>query len=394
MLGDHALLSCSGSERWIHCPPSVRLSQAFPDEETKYAAEGTLAHTLGELKTLKKLGRISAVEFETRVHEVRSNELYTGREMERITDDYRDYILEAFAVAKSLDPKAAIYIEVTLDLDHIVPEGFGRGDICIVAKDYLHFIDLKYGKGVLVEAKENPQQMLYACGALRKFFTKTGDTVKVRLTIYQPRIKNIDTWDTDSKYLMSWAHDVAAPAALLAFDGAGEFKAGEHCHFCPANKNCRKHYEYVTEIAKHQFAPPETISLTEVAEILMRAKQLKSWLDAVSDWAIAGALKGELKIPGMKLVRGTARRNYVKGDGLERTLIDDLMFDESEVIDRSVIGITELSNLVGPKNMVLLEKFIVKPQGAPTLVPLSDKRPPIGSAEEAKDVFANIEIKG
>ena len=52
----HALLGASSAERWLMCPPSARLGEQFPDTASEYAAAGTLAHAIAELKARKYFG--------------------------------------------------------------------------------------------------------------------------------------------------------------------------------------------------------------------------------------------------------------------------------------------------------------------------------------------------
>ena len=155
----HAVLSASSSHRWLNCNPSARLEQEFEDWETEAAAEGTAAHALAEHKLRKALKMRSS----------RPQSQFDSDEMEEHTDSYVEFVLEQLERAKQYCTDPMILIEQKLDFSCYVPDGFGTGDCLIVADKTLHIIDFKYGLGVLVDAYENPQMMLYALGALRIF---------------------------------------------------------------------------------------------------------------------------------------------------------------------------------------------------------------------------------
>jgi hypothetical protein len=142
----HALLSASSAHRWLSAPPLPRLEQYFPHTTSNAAAEGTAAHALGEYKIHRLLG--------DRFKRPTSD--YQSDEMESLTDDYASYVMEQYQEAKQYAKDATISVEQKLDFSKYVPEGFGTGDCVIVSDHLLHIIDFKYGKGVQVEAQEQP----------------------------------------------------------------------------------------------------------------------------------------------------------------------------------------------------------------------------------------------
>ena len=151
-------------------------------------------------------------------------------------------------------------IEQRLDFSEYVPHGFGTGDCVIVADENLTVIDYKHGLGVLVEAENNPQMMCYALGALN-LFDALYDINTISMTIFQPRRENISTYTITKEELMQWAENVLKPAAELAINGKGEFKAGSHCQFCKVKATCRKRAEYNLQLAQYDFAMPNMIFL-------------------------------------------------------------------------------------------------------------------------------------
>lgn len=223
----HAVLSASSSHRWLHCNPSARLELEFEDRETEAAAEGTAAHALAEHKLRKAL----------KMRSTRPVSKYDSDEMEMYTDSYLEFVLEAIEEARQDCPDPKVLIEQRLDFSCYVPDGFGTGDCLIVADKLLHIIDLKYGQGVLVNAEENPQTMLYALGALR-IFDCLYDIETVSMTIYQPRRENVSTWVISVAELRDWAEKTLKPKAELAFKGEGEYCPGSWCQFCKAAVKC------------------------------------------------------------------------------------------------------------------------------------------------------------
>mgnify|MGYP003587214610 FL=1 len=216
----HALLSASSSHRWLNCNPSARLELEFADSESEAASEGTAAHALCEHKLRKTL----------KMRSKKPVSRFDCDEMDACTDGYVEFVMEAIEEAKRDCGDPLVLIEQKLDFSCYVPDGFGTGDCLIVADKRLHVIDFKYGQGVLVDAVENPQMMLYALGALR-LFDSLYDIETVSMTIYQPRRENVSTWTIPVSDLRERAENTLVPRAALACKGEGEYKAGEHCQF-------------------------------------------------------------------------------------------------------------------------------------------------------------------
>lgn len=361
MPDQHAVLSASSSNRWLHCPPSARLEAAIPDEPSPYAEEGTRAHAVAE-KRLK--------------HYLDTGELYKRRlkdvdeEMWEATGRYVDTCIEKINAARKASPDAKVGVEVRLDYSAWAPGGFGTGDCVIVSDDSIEVIDLKYGKGVPVSAVDNSQMRLYALGALDKY-AMLYDFDKVRMTIVQPRIDNVSTDECTPIDLAKWGIEVKRIAAI-ADRGEGPLKAGTWCRFCRARHTCRKLSEYELEGVKADFAASELTS-AEIADIVARAKDIKRWLDDIEAYALDHALKGE-EFPGMKLVSGRSTRHITNEKSAAAALQVAGYTDVWK--PRQLLTITALEKLVGKKKLTdILGPLIEKPQGKPTLVPESDKRP-------------------
>ena len=365
----HAYLSASASHRWLACPPSAKLCAGINDSSSPYAQQGTDAPALCEYKVEKLLGRDP--------NDPTENLSYFDTEMADCTDEYASYVMEQVNGAKQHCPDPMILIEEKLDFSKWVPEGFGTGDCVIVADDVLHIIDFKYGLGVLVDATENPQMMCYALGALDTF-DGIYDIQTIRLTIFQPRRDNISTYEISKTDLMKWAEEVLKPTAELAYNGEGEFNAGDHCQFCKAKATCRKRAEHNLELAQYDFDMPPKLDDAEIAAILPRIDDLVAWAGDIKEYALQQALSGT-EYPGFKVVEGKSNRKFTDENAVA-AVVTEAGFDPYE---KKLLGITAMTSLLGKKKFnELLTGFITKPQGKPALVPEPDKRPAMNTAKD------------
>lgn len=374
----HAILSASGASRWMACTPSARLEQQFENKTSEYAAEGTLAHELGELKLKKVLEGLSSRSFNSKLKKIQENKLYTA-DMPDYVDVYVDTCLERYSEARAKTPDALFKIEQRIDFSEWVPEGFGTGDFVIIADGTMEVCDLKYGKGVPVSADNNKQMMLYALGAISEFGF-LYDIEKVRMTIIQPRLDNISTFEVTVEDLLKWAEEFVKPKAELAIKGEGEFFAGDHCRFCRAKAVCRARADKNLELAKYDFQEPPTMDNNDIAYVLSKVDELVSWASDVKGYALESALKGE-EFDGFKIVEGRSNRKWSSEEDVAKTLIAE-GFQESMIYTRKLDGISKIEAAIGKKEVKrLLSGYIIKPVGKPTLVPITDKREPYNPAK-------------
>lgn len=382
----HALLSASGSDRWLHCPPSAKLEAKVPDQGSVFAAEGTLAHSLGELALRKALGDIADRDYITALKGITGHELYSAEMPEHI-NRYTDYVLETLTEAKDRDPGAVIFLEQRLDFSHWVPGGFGTGDVIILADGTMEVIDLKYGKGVAVEAEDNSQMKLYGLGALDQFgFIYTVD--KVRMTIHQPRLDAVSSWEISAAELLKWADEELAPKAKLAWAGKGEPAAGDWCRFCKVKARCRARAEAMQAVAgAFGLKAPNLLSVEDIAAILLQADEIQAWAKDVQDFALEQARDHGIRFAGWKLVEGRSNRKYADEPAVEAKLLAE-GYPETDIHQEpKLLGITAMEKLLGkPRFESLLNDLVVKPAGQPALVPESDKRPEHNSAASDFDI--------
>jgi len=388
MPGQHAILSPSGASRWLACTPSARLEAALPDKAGQAAAEGTLAHALGEALIRIKTGIDSKVVHNKTLKRIKSDALYDNSMLD-YCEDYSSYVIETFNAAKVRTKDAVIMVETKLDLTKYVPEGFGTGDVIIVADHIMDFIDLKYGKGVQVSAVDNKQLMLYALGAL-EMFDYLYDIHTIRMHIYQPRMDNISVYEMHVAELMLWGQRELKPKAKLAFAGEGEFCVGKHCQFCRARPSCKAHADEQLKVLQYDFRAPTFLEDAEVADIISRAPDLLSWLTEIKDYALDQAVNHNKKWPGYKLVEGRSNRKYSDEETVATKLIMAGIEEEKIYEPKKLLGITAMEKSITKKVFAEeLEGLILKPDGKPTLVPADDKRPELNSAEKVTQDFDN-----
>lgn len=358
----HALLSASSSHRWLNCPPSARLCENYDDKGSDFAAEGTDAHALCEYKLKKALGIPD--------ENPTDNLSWYSAEMEDCANGYAAFVTELVEDAKKSCPDPVVLIEQRLDYSKYVAEGFGTSDCVIIADGTLHIVDYKHGRGVLVEAEDNPQMKLYAIGAL-ELFDCIYDISTVSVTIYQPRRSNVSTFTVPKEELYNWADNVLIPIAELAFEGGGEYRCGEWCQFCKAKADCRKRAEANMELAKYEFRQPPLLTDEEVEDILGKLDGLTSWANDIRDYALRAAISGK-KWTGFKLVEGRSNRRYTDENAVIAA-VQNAGFDPYE---HKLLGVTAMTSLLGRKQFnEILGGYVTKPQGKPTLAPESDKRP-------------------
>lgn len=372
-MAQHALLSASSAARWLNCPRSVRLTENIKEDGTSvYAAEGTLAHAVAEnaLRWYKDHGSLKGWRIPRKLKD--SDLFYDGMKDDVLP--YVDYVIETF---ESRGEASALDIESRLDFSEYVPDGFGTGDAVIVDDGTLEIVDLKFGKGVPVDADNNPQIMLYGLGALLAY-DYIYSIAKVRMTIVQPRLDHITTFEMAATDLLDWAEHTVKPIAHLAYDGKGEQRAGDWCRWCKIKATCRTRAQTLMAITDKR--NQEELSDEEISEILSARDAIKRWLTDIED-TVMDRLTAGGKLGGWKLVEGRSNRKINDPEKLAGCLLE---YYPAELIykPQELKTLTDLEKLVGKKRFAdEFGDFVYKPEGKPTLVPESDKRPALGSPE-------------
>lgn len=390
----HALLSASSSKQWLHCPPSVRLQEGFPNESSVYAAEGTFAHEVCEYKVRRYLHE--------RVKRPQSEEFYT-EEIDQITDVYAEFVITVIEQMRCNGCEPLVMVEERVDYSHVAPSGFGTADILIVGKGLLHVVDFKTGQGVFVDCDYNSQMMLYALGGLAAY-GYIYDIETVRMTIVQPRLDNISTFECNRKELKAWGESIK-PTAKLAYEGKGEQNPGDWCRFCRTKPVCRACADEALALCREEFlvldagafteeaeesdmtAPynadtgtavfkqPGLIPIAELAEILPTLNRISSWIESVFAFVSAEAINHGVPIPGYKVVEGRSKRIFTDTKTVVATAVQN---GYTDLYKRQLITLTEFEKMMGKKRFAeLLGGYVAKTPGKLALVPESDPRPPV-----------------
>jgi antitoxin component of MazEF toxin-antitoxin module len=373
-MGAHALLSPSAAHRWLNCTAAPRLEAGVEDRGSSFAEEGTLAHAYCARKLKQYLGQDTTAE-DAEIAEL--NDKYHTGEMDEYTDTYVAIVLEKLNEARQMVSDAQLLVEVRLDFGKHIPDAFGTSDAVIIADGVMEVIDFKYGKGVRVDADNNPQMMIYALGAY-ELMSFEYDIRTVRMTIVQPRLDNLSEFEMGVDDLMVWTDTILKPRAEEAYSGKGHQMPGEWCRFCKVKSQCRALAENCVKAVN---SDPSLLTRQEIEQhILPLLPTVKSWLSGMEEYTLEQALAG-VKYEGYKLVEGRSVRRISDPKAVMETLQGE-GYDEADYLKPTELRtITDLEKLVGKKKFTALcGDSIVKPQGKPTLVPESDKRPPYNAA--------------
>ena len=417
----HALLSASSSKQWLHCPPSVRLQEGFPNESSVYAEEGTFCHSVCEYKVRKYL--------KERVKRPQSEEFYT-EEIDQITDVYYEFVVGVIEEMKRNGCEPLVLVEERVDYSHIAPSGFGTADMLIVGRDMdgkgvLHIVDFKAGAGIYVEVDHNSQLSLYALGGLHAYgYIYPIETI--RMSIVQPRLDNVNTFECSREELEAWGESIK-PIAKMAFEGKGEQNPGEWCRFCRAKPVCKACAKETLSLCREEFldldagalsedpraspdelsdleAPyqadtttpvfkqPGLIPMTELAGILPTLNRISSWIEAVFAYVTSEAVNHAVPVPGYKVVEGRSKRVFTDTKAVVDTAVAN---GYTDLYKQQLITLTEFEKMMGKKRFnELLGEYVAKPPGKLALVPESDPRPPVDLNNAPDQEFAVLTDSG
>lgn len=375
----HAKLSASSSHRWALCPGSVKAEEGIPDRPSEAADEGTAAHELAWLV----LTRGGACHDWIGKPLIESNTYTVDQEMADYVQQYVDYV-------KSHSGRHEY--EQQVDFSDWVPGGFGTADALVLDGNTLRVIDLKYGKGVQVDAFENTQGILYALGAMSDYECIADEIEKVVICIVQPRKDSISEWEIDRAELMKWGEWLSERANEVLSGSPRRVPGDKQCKFCKAMPTCPAlmnlaHKVIATDFDNMDAADnPDTLSDERLAEALSAKKLVLSWFDAVEQHVFEKLERGEA-FPGFKLVEGRSLRQWIDEAVAEQALVELLGDDAYE---RKLLSVAKAEKALGKKRSGDIADLVTKPMGKPVVVPESDKRPAIGASA---DDFENCKNK-
>jgi len=373
----HAKLSASGSARWLSCTGSVKAENAVTlAERSNPAAEyGTCAHELADI-ILSTGDNI---------------ENYLGEKLQDapnvpVDDEMIEHVQNYVEFVQSFGGDQ--FYEVRLDYSHLVPEGFGTSDAIAIVDNVLHVIDLKMGKGVIVDAENNSQGMLYALGAVEEY-GYLYDFNKVVIHIYQPRVHNFSSWEISIDDLLKFGQYVSEQASEALSDNAPRTVGNKQCQWCKAKANCPALKQHTEKVIAAEFDDLEELPLVDtldnktLATILDNKKLIESWLKAIEDH-ISDTLHSGDTFDGYKLVAGRSLRKWADSDTAQSELIE-LLGDQA--FEKKLLTVAKAEKALGAKRKKEMDHLIIKPQGKPTLAPMSDKRPAIDNCSNDFEII-------
>ena len=372
----HSKFGPSSAHRWLNCTGSIKAEEGIPDTTSEFAAEGTDAHELAEICLKHK---VTARNYIGRAP-LTNKERVIDQEMADYVQEYIDYVL-AFGGDQEY--------EQHLTYEEWIPGGFGTGDVVAVKDKTILSGDLKYGKGVPVDAEENPQGMLYALGALseRSAFM---DFDKVLIVIHQPRLNHVSEWETTPEHIYEFASQAKAQAAIALTDDAPRIPGEKQCQWCKAKPTCpalqaQTEHALMAEFEDLTVKPPkapEELTDQDLRFILNHKGMIETWLKSVEKH-VMGKIESGRGFPGFKMVEGRSNRKWADPAAAEKKL--RRLLGARNAYSKKLLSAAQAEKALGKEGKGKIQALIVKPQGKPVLVSDDDKRPPMRLGVTAAD---------
>lgn len=412
--GGHSIFSPSGSSLWLNCSGGLIANLLAPDTSGADAAEGTVAHGVGEtwLKTGKKPRHLIGTT-ETVVN--------GGVEYEiEITDVMLDFVQQYVDDCAWIPGKHYVETKVYFDPVTPIPHQGGTADHVACSWHVMVITDFKYGKGHPVHAEGNTQGLLYALGFFYEY-DWLYDFQHITIRIIQPRLEINESWTITRKQLLEFA-DYVKGRAELAWDYDAERTAGiKQCQFCRVKSSCAAHIQLQEDLVGFAFediGKPMTLSKMEdladridagamfkhshvfdltveqMAKLIDYRGFVESWWKALHNELTRRALAGTT-IPGKKLVLSRTHRQF---ESIPRAVaaLAEYGVEREEIVSEQIESPAEVERILRKHGVrkadlpEVLKPLVYKPAGKATLVSIADKRAEI---EDTSEVFADLEIE-
>lgn len=407
----HARLSPSSAHRWIRCPASLAIESSIEssDDNTAYALDGTAAHALAECVLRNRLSGLSIAGGQKTSDYIGTYPLSSPTSNDpgpQVTAEMAFHVQRYVDIVWSLADRHTLLVEQRVDFSEVVDvEGqFGTADAVILAGKELQIHDLKFGRGVKVDAEHNEQLQLYALGALAQY-DLIEDFETVRLFIHQPRLHHTSEWALSVTELEAFgerAREAASMAmittAIAECEGvdtlpADSFSPGEkQCRFCKAKARCKALEQHNLNIIAADFVdltqPIEpqlagarkrvtSIDNTHLGELLGQIDLIEGWCSAIRSKANSELSAGH-EVPGYKLVTGKQGNRSWASEEKAEAAFKAMRLKKDEMYNFKLISPAQAEKLLKketPRRWSKIESLIIRPDGKPTLVPASDPRP-------------------
>ncbi len=402
------------------CPGSKRMETQFPNTDNEHSLRGSAVHKVGELCLLegKTPGYWLNQPIEVpKVDGTMHTHIFNAEDNEALWP----YINYVWTRKEQMGPDTVMRVEqkvrpsIWLGRDDVD----GTVDCSLESPNEIELIDYKNGAGVAVEVENNSQLIQYAIGVLAQVdWQTTPHDIPVKLTVVQPRCPHpqgpIRSWTMPATHFFGLVEEHKAAAAATDDPDAPLVPGEIQCRFCKAKGSCPAVAQAAMDAftpcdAEPTYLPPaahtgwekveaslgqpaEVLQPQQIATILDKVPMIEAWLKGVRDHALSLAKDGT-SIPGYKLVRGRSNRKWSLDDEeMIKKLASLRDRDKKAIGQKDACTIKPLSIAQAEKSLKPrvtdrvwknVEKLVIKPEGPPTLAPLTDPRQAIVTAETA-----------
>lgn len=395
-MGLHHRHSPSGAEQWFNCPGSLNKSDGLPDETSEYSSEGTAAHTVREicLNTGKDVQDLVG-------EWIPADDLFF-----EVTAEWVHYLQPG--IDRIRDAKGIKWVfEFRTEMDPWIPGGFGTLDAGGISKNLIIIDDLKFGRGVIVDAERNKQLMIYALGFWNNYARHHTKARNFLLRIDQPRVAGQGSeWEVTLDELLEFAEELEA-AVIRTLDPDAPLNPGpKQCQFCRAGRNirCEALDEFVLDLLgltptdldklfkeRPELIATDTMNTERRSYVLAHASMISTWINTLKGTALRDAIQGE-EVPGFKAVATEGDRAWTSEQQAEEFWRGKM--PEKEIFTRKLKSPAQMELIAGTRNWAKAADLIHRPEGSPALVPESDKRPALLPLSDLLDNLDDMDDEG